>query len=64
MEFITVAEDKLINADNIISIEKRKGIFKITTSDGRQHNIEKDVGIIMAELNRYGISTPKQFWAG
>jgi len=64
MEFITVAEDKLINTDNIVSIEKRKGLFKITTTDGRQHNIESNIGTVLAELSRMGVATPKQFWAG
>ena len=64
MEFIQVTEDKMINADNIVTIEKRKGSFSITTTDGKQHLIEKDIGSVLSALTRLGVSTPKQFWAG
>lgn len=64
MEFISISDDKLVNLDNITSIEKRKGNFTITTTDGKQHIVEYDIAKVLAELLRAGINTPKQFWAG
>jgi len=64
MEFIQITEDKLINVDNIVSVEKRKKSFSITTTDGKQHLIENDIGKVLGSLQTAGISTPKQFWAG
>ena len=64
MEFISISDDKLINLDNITSVEKRKGNFTITTTDGKQHIVEREIAKVLAELLRAGISSPKQFWTG
>ena len=64
MDFIQITEDKLINVDNIISVEKRRKSFSVITTDGKQHSIENDIGIVLSALKAAGINTPKQFWAG
>jgi len=64
MEFIQITEDKLINVDNIVSVEKRKKSFSITTTDGKQHLVESEISNVLSALAKAGISTPRQFWAG
>ena len=64
MEFIQITDDKLVNVDNIVSVEKRKKNFSVITTDGKQHTIENDINIVLSALNSAGVRTPKQFWAG
>ena len=64
MELIAIADDKLINAEHIVSVEKKGKTFKIKTIDGNQHIVENNVAVVMGALTRMGVATPKQFWAG
>jgi uncharacterized protein YlzI (FlbEa/FlbD family) len=65
MKYIAIADELLINPEFIISIEKRKtGKVVITTSDGKQHIIEKDFKTLIPNLIKAGVDSPEQFWVG
>ena len=64
MQFLIIAEDKMINVDNIVSVEKSGKRFKLNTTDGKTHTIEVNADSVLMALQKAGLDCPKQFWAG